>query len=227
MPDEASDRSVGAILRRVPFTLTLLAILGAVGIATGTHIEPIAKDWLRQLGFAPKDLWALNFERLFTSAASTHGGAVFWRAVAAISLFVGASEWRAGTRRTAEVFVGSHLITLALMAIAMRPGLHSFQPGLVEVLHRARDVGPSAGYFGTLALLCSTWVGSLRRISIGAVATVLVAALALALARDGTRAVSVSAAIAHLIAFPVGWALALRSAGSCSGSGSVRPPVLT
>ena len=60
-----------SILRRFPFTLTMLALLGLTAIWTGTHTAAISANWLDRLGFAPLDLLALDLGRLFTSALVT------------------------------------------------------------------------------------------------------------------------------------------------------------
>ena len=181
--------------------------IASVAYWTEASIETVAAEWLRRLGFAAADLWALDLERIATSAVATHGGPVFWRALASIALIVGAAEWRAGSLRTSLVFWGSHVCTLVLLAIFVGYALRSWHPPLAEWLHSARDVGPSAGYFGCLALWCRTWPAALRRLAVPTIVFGLAAALAWTLLNSDASSASVAAALAHVIAFPVGWLL--------------------
>ena len=89
------------ILRRFPFTLMMLTLLGLTAIWTHTHAASISAKWLDRLGFAPFDLLALNLGRLITSALVTAGGWVFWEALGMVIFAVGLSEWMTGSCRTA------------------------------------------------------------------------------------------------------------------------------
>jgi hypothetical protein len=199
-------------LRRLPFTLALILALIGVALLTGAHFAPLEARWLARLGFATRDLFLLDLARIVTSAVATHGGAVFWRALLAVAIFVGGAEWRTGSRRTVLVFSASHVLALLAVAASVSMGLRPWHPALAELLDTARDVGPSAGYFGCLALLCSTaragWRGPLG-IAIG---LALLTACDFALEQGHRDSVALSAALAHVMAFPLGWLLALGSA---------------
>ncbi len=80
------------LLRRFPFTLTMLVLLGLTAILTNTQVATISTEWLNRLGFAPVDLLALDLGRLFTSALVTSGGRVFWEALGMVAFAVGLSR---------------------------------------------------------------------------------------------------------------------------------------
>lgn len=207
----AMGRVLGS-LRRIPFALALLLAMIGVAWLSGAHLQPLEPSWLARLGFASSDLLSLEFERIAISAVATHGGAVFWRALLAVALFVGAAEWRFGTRRTALLFSASHVLTLLVLAPLVALGLAAWQPMLARLLHTTRDVGPSAGYFGCLALLCFGLPARSKRWAGIAIETLLCATLAGSWARTQVDPVDLSAALAHAVAFPIGWALATVAA---------------
>jgi len=213
-----------ALLRRVPFAIALLLAMIGVALLSGTHLGPLEPRWLARLGFATRDLRTLEIERIATSALATYGGAAFWRALLAVALFVGVAEWRFGTRRTAALFSASHVLTLLALAPLVGLALPAWHPGLAELLDSTRDVGPSAGYFGCLALLCSGLPAQSKRLAGLAIEILLCAALAYAWTRTHIDPADLSAALAHSIAFPIGWALARvgasRSARTCTASPS-------
>ena len=105
-PDTHIMTGFKQLLRRFPFTLLMLVVLGATAVFTNTHLSTLTKGWLERLGYAPRDLWLFNWERLFTSALVTFGQTIFWQALGMIALAVGAAEWFTGTKRTAVTFWG-------------------------------------------------------------------------------------------------------------------------
>ena len=184
----------------------MLAALIAGALATNTHTNDLSPHWLNRLGFAPADVWLLRWERLFTSALITGGGRVFWQALAMVALSVGVAEWVAGTRRAIATFWGVHLLTLLIEALLIAWPLHQLGPPFGTALVVARDVGPSAGYFGCLGLACARFprkqwgqaAGLLIFLSL--VWTIFQPAR---IGQDGT--VKFFADLAHIIAFPLGW----------------------
>ncbi|HPG28050.1 MAG TPA: hypothetical protein PLW10_20615 [Myxococcota bacterium] len=216
MHARSTARSAGPLrlaLRRIPFTLGLIGLLVTVAVVTSSHSRPLPDAWLARLGFATADLWLLELERIATSAVSTHGGAYFWRALVAVSAIVGSTEWRTGTLRTAVVFSLSHVGTLLVLAVVVGVGLRSWHPPLAALLDVTRDVGPSAGYFGCLALACRSFP---RRIGLPVAALVLIGLVISTIAATSgpippADSADVSATIAHLIAFPLGWLLAITA----------------
>jgi hypothetical protein len=191
-------------VRRLPFTILMLVLLGLTAIFTHTHSAPLSAIWIDRLGFAPADLLALDLGRLFTSAVTTNGGIVFWEAFAFTALSVGWAEWHWGTRAAVLVFWGVHLVTLIILSLIIALPLHWMGFTIGTLIALSRDVGPSAGYFGVLGLdvagLRSPW----RWITGGLILTVLMAAL-LTIGGGPGSGIGMSAGLAHLIAFPLGW----------------------
>jgi hypothetical protein len=184
----------------------MLFLLGAGALLTNTHTDNLTPYWLNRLGFAPVDVWVLRWQRLFTSALVTSGGWIFWQAAGMIALAVGAAEWLAGTKRAIATFWGVHLATLLLESLLIALPLHhlGFTGGTALLV--ARDVGPSAGYFGCLGLACVRF----PRKRWGQLAGVLIFLSLIWTLFQPPRAgqddtVKLFADLAHLIAFPLGW----------------------
>ena len=193
-----------SILQRFPFTLTMLALLGLTAIWTGTHTAAISANWLDRLGFAPIDLLALELGRLFTSALVTSGGLVFWEALAMVAFAVGLSEWLTGTRRAALTFWGVHLSTLIFESLVVALPMHWIGMSLGSLVALSRDVGPSAGYFGALGLVSAHLRYPWNLIS-GGVIFIGLQIVLLHVSGGNNLGMEVSADLAHLIAFPLGW----------------------
>lgn len=201
------ERSRWRGLVRYRFTLVLLAALVAAAVATGTVAGPLSRDLLQRIGFAPRDLWTMDVLRLFVSALVTEGRWVFPAALSMVALAVGAVEHRHGSMVAALTFWASHLWTLAVVSVAtwLSSGLPMSE--IAGAVLRARDVGPSAGYFGAIGVaLCSIEDGRRR-----ALATLLVLVW-LGVDLAGPTGVSLRAEreadIAHLVAFATGWVVA-------------------
>lgn len=188
-----------------PFTSLLLAALSVTGILTQTHRLRLSQSWLAGLGFAPTDLSRRQWRRMFSSALVTNGAEVFWQALAFTALFTGLAEHLAGTRRAVLAFWGVHIATLLSESLLILWPLRLWSLAWSEAMALARDVGPSAGYFGCLGLACHSLSGRWRWLISGGVLGLLFAALMIPLRKDETPAVKLTADIAHLIAFPLGW----------------------
>jgi hypothetical protein len=126
----------------VTFVLALLI----VGLATGSawHVAPRAV--IHAAGFRPSDALALDLGRLFGAAWFTTGPWSLVQALALTALGVGLLERRFSSAWAALAFLGLHAV--AFLSLALLYVL----PGMGGLVRNARDVGASAGYFGTLAL---------------------------------------------------------------------------
>lgn len=191
-------------LRRLPFTLAMLVLLGLTAILTNTQVATISAEWLDRLGFAPVDLFALNLGRLFTSALVTSGGRVFWETLGMVAFAVGLAEWLTGPRSAALTFWGVHLSTLVIESLVVVFPLHFLGMTLSSLVALSRDVGPSAGYFGALGLVSANLKHPWNLISGGLIFVGLQLAL-LRISGGNNLGMEVSADLAHLIAFPLGW----------------------
>jgi len=192
------------ILRRFPFTLTMLTLLGLIAIWTHTHAAAISAEWLDRLGFAPLDLLALNLGRFVTSALVTSGGRVFWEALGMVTFAVGLSEWLTSSRRAALTFWGVHFSTLLIESLVIALPLHWAGITFGSLVALTRDVGPSAGYFGALGLVSAHLKYPWNLVSGGLIFIALEFAL-VHVSGNNSPGLEMSADIAHIIAFPLGW----------------------
>jgi hypothetical protein len=194
--------------RRVPFTLITMTGLFIGALATNTTFDQITHHWLNHAGFAPNDLWYGRLERMFTSAMVTAGGKVFWEAILLVALFVGLAEWMTGWRRTALTFWGVHLLVLVLFSLIVSLALHQLHDFGWEASEIARDVGPSAGYYACLGLICSQLKRPLNLVSGAVLFAMFVIVLFLPATAGESAEMKFSADLAHMLAFPLGWFLA-------------------
>ena len=121
-----------------------------------------------------------------------------------IAIAVGLSEWLIGTRRAALTFWGVHLSTLLIVSLVIALPLHWAGSTLGSLVAISRDVGPSAGYFGSLGLVSSHLKHPWNLISGGIILIALEIAL-LHISGNNSLGLEVSADLAHIIAFPLGW----------------------
>ena len=198
-------KTVLHFLRRVPFTLIMLAGLFIGALVTNTYFQSITHRWLNRTGFSARDLWYLRLGRLFTSAMVTVGGRVFWEAVLLVALFVGLAEWRSGWKRAAATFWGVHLLALMLLSLIISLSVHQLRAFGLEASLVARDVGPSAGYFACLGLLSAQLKRPWNWVSGGVLFAMFVIALFMPAAAGESAHLKFSADLAHLLAFPLGW----------------------
>jgi len=192
-----------AFVKRFPFTLIMLGLLTLVAFLTDTHTGQLSAEWLNRVGFAPTDLLALDLERLFTSAVVTNGGSVFLQALAMTALAVGLAEWRTCSRCAALTFWGIHLLSMLLASLTISLPLHWAGVKVGSLVALSRDVGPSAGYFGSLGLGTATLKKPWHWIAGGAIFAGLVYSMMI-ISGKNSLGMDLSADLAHLIAFPLG-----------------------
>jgi len=190
----------------LPFTLLLLCGLLIAGFLTQTHRGQLSKQWIEKYGFAPHDLWTGQLERLFLSAFLTDRASSFFQAVILSLVMAGATEIFGGTWRAALTFWGIHFATLLLTSLALLP-FHHLKIPFAESLSHARDVGPSAGYFGCLGALVfsSSW----RWPASGILIVALTVFFFSPPHPDENPHVKIHADSAHLMAFILGCTLSL------------------
>jgi hypothetical protein len=121
-----------------------------------------------------------------------------------VAFAVGLAEWLTGPLRAALTFWGVHLSTLVIESLVVVFPLHFLGMTLGSLVALSRDVGPSAGYFGALGLLSANLKHPWNLISGGLIFVGLQLAL-LNISSGNNLGIEVSADLAHLIAFPLGW----------------------
>ncbi len=199
-----SGRDVRSVVRRLPFTLTVVTVTLLLGVATGTLWSRLSDKAL--LDHVAYGLPALDAGRWWTVAT----GAVFaispaqYVPVLTTSLFlVGFTELRFGTLRAMAVCVGMHLVGVLGAAgfLALASG-HGW--AWADATSRVLDVGFSAGALGGAAAATVTlplpWRGRARAVLL---AYALVAFLYIGALWD----------LEHLIAIVVGLAIGPLLAG--------------
>ena len=200
-----NQRRFHVVISRLPFTLTMLALLVIAALVTNTTFQTITHHWLNHTGFAPNDLWYGRIERIFSSALVTSGGIVFWEALFFVAFAVGLAEWLTGWKRTAATFWGVHILALILLSLIISLGIHQLRDFGLEATEIARDVGPSAGYFACLGLVSAQLKRPWNWVSGGLLFTMFVIILFMPAAVGENAQVKFSADLAHLLAFPLGW----------------------
>lgn len=196
------------LLRRFPVTISLLLMLAVVAVLTNSHVTQLEPDWLVQLGFSARDFWEVRWGRFLTSALVTLGGNVFWQAMGMVMLAVGAAEYLTGSKSALVTFWGIHIITLLAEGAIVGPLLHWLVFDGDSLLLLARDVGPSAGYFGSLGLAVAALPVHRHWHTLLAVAVFIGLIRALFLPSDPGEdsTLKMLADIAHILAFPLGLA---------------------
>lgn len=168
--DEWSVPRLAVLARRLPFTITLLAAMLIAGAASGTMFRPISRihGLLRHVGYGVHALQHGQIWTVLTSIVFTWQPWMLQTITLSVLLFVLPLELIAGTRKTAIVFLGSHVLGYFLTSILVSWPLAALGSSWGEQLARARDVGASAGAFGCAAAL--TWYLPWRLIRPGQIA---------------------------------------------------------
>ncbi|MBU2697714.1 bifunctional lysylphosphatidylglycerol flippase/synthetase MprF [Pimelobacter sp. 30-1] len=100
-----------AVLRRVPFTIGVAALILGLAIATGTLWSPLeSKDWFADVAYGPQ---ALADHRWWTFATGALFALAPWQYPVVIGFFVllsGLAEWRLGTKVAAVCVVLGQLV---------------------------------------------------------------------------------------------------------------------
>lgn len=156
-------RAVVGLLRRVPFTVALLGLILVCALVTGTHRRATdGSALLHQVGYG---LPALREGRPWTLLTGIFFGlfplmlvGIAW----IVALFVGAYEFRSGTRRAAIVFFVTQIGGAFLAAVAVVWPLTATGWSWARHLAAARDVGASAGAYGCAAALTASLPRNLR-----------------------------------------------------------------
>jgi hypothetical protein len=187
------------------FTLFIAGLLLAAALVSGSLIKPLTSGWQDQLGFAPRDLFTPRWDRMFTSALVTSGGKGFWPAFGAMISLVLTAEWLSGSRRAALAFWIPHLGASIGGSLLTWLAVQLSRSAMLREIYTLRDVGPSAGYFGCMGLI----VAHLPRPWKHLVGLVIMAGLigGMIYSAHYGPTIDISAGLAHLIAFPIGWSI--------------------
>ncbi|HTN75459.1 MAG TPA: hypothetical protein VL096_09435 [Pirellulaceae bacterium] len=189
---------------RLPFTLSMLACMVGLAIWSNTHQAALDPAWLNVVGFAPWHLSSGEWLRLLVSALFTSGGFTLYISLLMFAGCVGTLEWQRGTGKTCLTFWCVHLATLLLGALLVAYPLHALRIPPGTFLVQARDVGPSAGYYGCLGALLMSLPTRWRYRLLGGLLVVLACRLGWSLREVDDQRSVLTADLAHLIALPLG-----------------------
>ncbi len=196
-------------LRRFPFTACLLIVVATAAICAQAFPGSLDSYWSMNFGFAPRHLVSGELLRLVTSVFLTHDALHLASALCMILLVVAQSERVFGSIKALILFGLSHLTSMLVFAIGVGIGQWALISPAIATLYDFHDVGPSAGYYGSLGGLLLTWKSKYRSWSILAViAFLVVRATTSANSMPESHAV-LSADIVHLIAVVAGMAIYL------------------
>jgi hypothetical protein len=197
--------NLSRVISRLPFTLIMVILLLLVAWWTNSILQELTREWVNRLGFAPRDFWFLRWWRLILSALVTSGGVTFWFALGMVAFTSGVAEWQAGTLRATLTFWGVHLVTLVVEGVIFSLPLHQIGFSQERALFFSRNVGPSAGYMGTLGLITTFLPKPWRWVVFGVILAFLLIALFFPEGAGVSPAIELSDDLAHLIAYPVGF----------------------
>ncbi len=207
MRDQSVYASLTEIWKRIqqlPVAVVTTFVIGVIALLTRTTHEPLLAAWRARLGVSPADVWRLRWRRLLTAPLVTDGGHIFWSGITITTIVTAHVERRWGSRRAWSLFWTSHVFTMLAEAL-IGTMLVSWQPARWQGFFHARDVGPSAAYFGMLGYI-SAHLRAPWHALVGAASVSILTAVFWRPYRGLTdRDLRWLADVAHLIAYPVGW----------------------
>ncbi len=208
MNKQVSKLPHGPFWQRLPFAILMVVFLVAFGVTTESHAGPLAAAFRRAFGSSLQTTIDGDFVRLFTSLFLTAGGWRFFASALMLGLGVGWAERLAGTIRAITVFLSVHIITLMIIYFGLILPSAASHFANAEWLVDARDVGPSAGYYGCLGSELGRLNSKWRWTIVAVISLVLLARLIISSGAIHEHPHQVIGDVAHVIAFPLGLALA-------------------
>jgi phosphatidylglycerol lysyltransferase len=136
-----------------PLTASFLAILLVCAWSTQTIATRLSPARLAQLGCAPADLFSSRAWCTITSIPFTWGGLAFLGLLPLVAASLGPCERVFGARRTAEIFLATHVFARFAEALLLRGLSPALGDAVAASLLAAPDAGPSAGCFGCIGAL--------------------------------------------------------------------------
>lgn len=185
------------LLRRLPFTAAMVAAVLVAAAITDSLAHPLSAAALHRWGFGLEQLRAGRLDHLLSAPFPVLRPYMAITIVAVVILFVGACEYRLGSRRAVIAFAAGHVAGYvggaAALGLLARSGWE-----WAEVTARAVDVGASNGAFGAAGAAIVFLAGRARK-----VAFLLLAAFLLVALVGQHEAWDVG----HVLAFPAGLAV--------------------
>ena len=202
-------RNLGRILwfvaQRVPFTLIMVMALLWVAYYTNSMYGRLPHLWLHRLGYSPRDLVFVRWDRLFTSAFVTDGGHILRQAICMILLGVGLAEYLGGTRWAFAIFWSVHIMVLMGDPMLITYPLHWDHFTSSTILRVARDVGPSVGYYACMGLATVWFPKYWRWIAGGGLLLGLIIFFWWQMVMQHVAVTKSSSNLAHILAVALAW----------------------
>ncbi|MEU4806536.1 hypothetical protein [Actinosynnema sp. NPDC023587] len=154
------------VLRRVPFTASVVAVMLVVGVATGSlWTEASAQPWYGQVAFGVPAFEEGRWWTPVTGAFLAFVPVAYLPMTGSFALFVGAAEWLRGTRFAVVAAVVSHLGAVLLSVLLLLVLRETGWEWAVRVAGTV-DVGFSAGALAVGAVVSASlpqpWRGRVR-----------------------------------------------------------------
>lgn len=164
-------RTVAGLVRRVPFTASVVVVMIVLGIVTGAFWSPLAdRANAIDLAYGPPALLDGHVWTLVTGALLAGHPATYVLTLGLFAVAVGWAEIRCGTRRTALVTIAFQLAAV-LLTIALVLAVAATPWAWADRLATDLDTGFSAGMFAALAMTAVTlhapWRLRLRVLLVG------------------------------------------------------------
>lgn len=197
------------IVRRLPFTLfmegSILVTAVLVGAAAAELSPVVAQRW----GFGLHNLWEGRWHTLVTSTFFVRDRHMLVTIVLLLGYSIGIYEWMAGTRRAVSLYWVTNIGATAVAAIVFVGPLYWARTALGRELGLMSDVGASAGAIGCIGAWTRWLPDRYRRWAFLAFLAYFAAKLA--------TLTEPFADATHLVAFPMGFFLDLRSHAAKQG----------
>lgn len=207
MKPEPSHPTVSAarLLFRVPATLTLTAMLIAVGVWYGSWAQRIAPEVHHDFAHAPSHFLQGAWHRILLSLPITADPQHLFASSVMLLLCVGWLELQRGSRIATFLFFAAHVVTTITESLIVRVMTTAFDLELVKRLEITGDVGPSAGYYACLTAAIAGSRFRFRTLGLGLLILWLAARLCFNFFVGSSLAAVHHADAAHLLSALLGW----------------------
>ncbi|MCW2636735.1 MAG: hypothetical protein JWQ99_3102 [Blastococcus sp.] len=198
-------RNAVSFLRRIPFTTSVVLLFLVIGTGTGSLWTPLPDHiWFEDVAYGLPSLTEGAWWTPVTGSLVALSPAFYIAVIASFAVFVGFTERRLGTRRTALICMAGQLVAILASAgtlVALRFNSWAW----AESLETARDAGFSAGALACISAVTATMRPPWRlRIRAGLCVYVVVSVLFLGSLSD----------LEHLWAVALGLSLGRRLVGT-------------
>lgn len=145
-------RAAGRLLRRLPFTTTMVLLSLLAGLVTTTlWTELIHKSWYHRVAFGLPSLQDGHWWSPITGSFLAFVPIQYVAIVGTTAIFCGISEWVIGTRKTAIVALVGQFVSIVAVSLLLVVLRHTSW-GWAQARASEYDVGFSAGAFACLSV---------------------------------------------------------------------------